>query len=94
MSLDFPVSGDALQKAWGWGVDVFIAKLNSFGALEYSTYMGKSGVNIGYAIAAAADGTMYVGGVATSKGVSPTSNALQTTFAGGGADGFIVVLAP
>jgi hypothetical protein len=94
LSSDFPVSGDALQKAWGWGVDVFIAKLNGSGALEYSTYMGKSGINIGYGIAAAGDGTMYVGGVAASKGITSTSNAVQGTFGGSTADGFIVVLAP
>jgi hypothetical protein len=94
LSSNFPVSGDALQKAWGWGVDVFIAKLNSSGALEYSTYMGKTGINIGYAIAAAQDGTMYVGGIATGKGVSTTANAAQNVFGGSTSDGFILVLAP
>jgi hypothetical protein len=94
LSLDFPVSGDALQKAWGWGADVFIAKLNGSGALEYSTYMGKTGTNIGYAIAAAQDGTIYVGGIAASKGISTTSNAAQNIFGGSTSDGFIVVLAP
>ena len=94
LSSNFPVSGDALQKAWGWGVDVFIAKLNSSGALEYSTYMGKTGINIGYAIAAAQDGTMYVGGIATGKGISTTSNAAQNIFGGSTSDGFILVLAP
>jgi len=93
LSSNFPVTGDALQKAWGWGVDVFIAKLNSFGALEYSTYMGKSGTNIGYAIAAAQDGTIYVGGVAASRGISTTYGA-QNVFGGSTSDGFILVLAP
>jgi hypothetical protein len=92
LSPDFPVTGDAMQRNWGWGIDVFVAKLSSAGALTYSTYVGKAGVNAGYSIAAK-DGSIYVGGVA-GRGMSPTSNAFQGAYGGGYSDGFVFVMAP
>ncbi len=94
MSGDFPVTGDAHQREWGWGVDIFVAKLDPSGVLTYSTYIGQTGLNAGYSIAAGKDGSIYVGGIAGPKGVSPTPNAFQGTYGGGYSDGFIVVLAP
>jgi hypothetical protein len=94
LSRDFPITGDALQRDWGWGVDIFVAKLNPAGALTYSTYIGQAGLNAGYSIAAGKDGSIYVGGVAGRQGISPTSNAFQGTYGGGYSDGFIVVMAP
>src|SRR5690606_17515109 len=94
LSHDFPVTGDAWQPQWGWGVDIFIAKVTPSGALQYSTYLGQTGVNSGYSIAAGPDGSIYVGGVAGSKGVTPTSNAFQQAYGGGISDGFVVAFAP
>ncbi len=94
LSKNFPVTGDAWQPGWGWGVDIFVSKLSPSGALLYSTYLGQTGINAGYSIAAGKDGSIYVGGVTGRKGVSPTSNAFQNAYGGGVSDGFVVVFAP
>jgi hypothetical protein len=94
LSADFPVTGDAWQPGWGWGVDVFVAKLDASGALAYSTYLGQTGINAGYGIAAAEGGSIYVGGITARKGVPATSNAFQGAYGGGVSDGFVVVFAP
>jgi hypothetical protein len=58
--------------------DVFIAKLSSEGdELLYSTYLGGSDWDEGYAIAIDADGSAYVTGVAVSSDF-PTVNPIQT----------------
>ncbi|MDR3678066.1 MAG: SBBP repeat-containing protein, partial [Acidobacteriota bacterium] len=65
MSGDFPVA-NAIQSTWGQGVDIFIAKvtpsISGRAGLTYSTYMGDSNINVGYALAVRADGTLYVAG--------------------------------
>ncbi len=94
LSSNFPVTGDATQKDWGSGVDIFVARLDASGALTYSTYLGQTGINAGYGIAAAADGSIYVGGIAGRKGVVPTSNAFQSAYGGGVSDGFVAVFTP
>jgi len=94
LSMDFPVTGDAWQRDWGWGVDIFVSKFGPDGALLYSTYLGHAGTHVGYSIAAGPDGSIYVGGAAGRKGISPTSNAFQTEYGGGYSDGFVVVFAP
>jgi hypothetical protein len=94
LSKNFPVTGDAWQSGWGWGVDIFVSKLSPSGALLYSTYVGQTGTNAGYAVAAKADGSIYVGGVAGRRGISPTSNAFKNTYGGGFSDGFVLVFAP
>jgi len=93
LSTDFPVTGDAWQREWGGGVDIFVSKLSPSGALLYSTYIGQTGSNSGYSIATR-DGSIYVGGVASRKGISPTSNAFQGEYGGGMSDGFVLVFAP
>lgn len=92
MSKDFPVTGDAWQPSYGGGVNSFITKLSP--ALVYSTYLGGSGVNIGYAITAGKDGTIYAAGITGFQGIPVTGNAYLSSFAGGTSDGYIVVLAP
>lgn len=94
LSMDFPVTGDAWQRDWGWGVDIFVSKFSPTGALLYSTYLGQGGIHTGYAIAAGPDGSIYVGGVSGRRGISPTSNAFQGEYGGGLSDGFVVAFAP
>ena len=95
LSSDFPVTGDAAQMEYGGGVDVFVTKLSPAtpgpGALQYSTYLGTTGVQVGMGLALAPDGGIYVGGYTT--GTTPTlAGAAQPVFTGGQYDGFVAVL--
>jgi len=97
VSTDFPVTPDALQSALGGGINVFIAKLKigetGPSTLQYSTFVGQTGVNVGYAIAVSADGkTIYVAGQTGARSVGVTDSAFQGTYAGGTSDGFLLVL--
>src|SRR5260370_448289 len=86
-STNFPTV-NALQPKFGGGLlDVFAAKINASGsALLYSTYLGGSGDDQGYGIAADSVGNAYVTGETQSINF-PTVNALQPS-SGGGTDAF------
>lgn len=74
-SQDFPTV-DALEPT---PHNAFVAKLNPTGsALVYSTYLGGSGFDHGYSIAADSSGDAYVTGATTSADF-PTANPLQAT---------------
>jgi hypothetical protein len=95
LSPDFPTTPDALQLAPAGGIEVFISKLSladAKPALTYSTYVGKSGTNVGYAIAVAPDGTICVGGQSSIRSIAATESAFQSESTGGVSDGFILVL--
>jgi hypothetical protein len=96
LSPDFPTTADALQQVASGGIYVFISKLNLVdpkpGVLAYSTYAGKSGTNVGYAIAVAPNGAICVAGQSSIRSVGATENAYQTDSAGGVSDGFVLVL--
>jgi uncharacterized protein (TIGR03437 family) len=82
LSPDFPVKG-AVQAAPAGSVDAFVTKLNATGsALVYSTYLGGSGTDLGYAIAVDAAGNAYVVG-RTSSTDFPLVSPIQATFANG-----------
>jgi hypothetical protein len=63
-STNFPGAGASpIQSTWRGSNDVFVTKLNAAGtALVYSTYLGGSGGEIGYAIAVDSAGNAYVTG--------------------------------
>jgi hypothetical protein len=95
LSTDFPTTPDALQLAPAGGIEVFISKLSladAKPALTYSTYVGKSGTNVGYAIAVAPDGAVCVGGQSSIRSIAATESAFQSESTGGVSDGFILVL--
>ena len=95
LSSDFPTTTDALQRAPAGGIEVFISRLSladASPALTYSTYVGKSGTNVGYAIAVAPDGTICVGGQSSIRSIAATDSAFQSESTGGVSDGFILVL--
>jgi hypothetical protein len=75
----------------GW-LDAFVAKVNSSGALLYSTYLGGSGVDVGNAIAVDSSGSAYVTGYTYSTDL-PVVAALQSTI-GGDCDAFLAKLSP
>jgi hypothetical protein len=63
LSTDYDVTPGAFQTTNGGGWDVFVTKLNATGtALVYSTYIGGSGDDRGYAIAVDGSGNAYVTG--------------------------------
>ena len=74
----------------GGGSDAFVAKFDSSGALVYSTYLGGSGADVAYAIAADVAGNAYVTGVTFSTNF-PTASPLQAA-AGGKEDAFVTKL--
>jgi hypothetical protein len=86
-SNDFPTVSP-LQAASGGSSDAFVAKLNPAGsALVYSTHLGGSDFDSGYAIAVDATTAAYVTG-STSSTDFPTVNPLQGRNGGNG-DAFV-----
>jgi hypothetical protein len=90
-SVDFPLS-NALQPELLGELDAFVAKVNSSGALLYSTYLGGSGVDVGNAIAVDSSGAAYVAGYTYSTDF-PVVGGFQTTL-GGDCDAFLAKLSP
>ena len=88
MSLDFPVSADAVQGTHGGGQnDAFVARFDAAGQLRYSTYLGGSGDDYGRAIALHLNGPVAVAGY-TSSTDFPTRDAFQP-IPSGSDEGFI-----
>ena len=81
---------NAEQPVYGRGGNAFVTKLRPTGALAYSTYLGGFS-DVGNAIAVDKSS-----GAASSQGAralsSPTLNAAQSTFGGGGSDILVVKL--
>ena len=94
-SANFPVTkGMAFQTTLGGGLDVFVTKLNALGtALVYSTYIGGSENDSGFAIAIDSTGSAYVTGSTNSSNFPTTTGAKQTSLSGG-TDAFITKLDP
>jgi hypothetical protein len=93
-SVDFPTA-NALQAQLasppGATPDAFVAKLNAAGsAFVYSTYLGGTSYDYGFAIAADTSGNAYTAGFTLSTDF-PTANAIQAENAGSG-DAFIAKL--
>jgi hypothetical protein len=91
-SSDFPLA-NAIQPQLEGSQDAFVAKVNSSGALLFSTYMGGSGVDFGNAIALDASGSVYVVGYTYSTDFPVTAGAIQTSNAGM-CDAFLFKLSP
>jgi beta-propeller repeat-containing protein/IPT/TIG domain-containing protein len=86
-SPNFPMVSP-LQQVFGGGYDGFIAKLSSTGtALDYSTYLGGSGIDSVFGVAADLTGA-YVMGVTDSVNF-PNASPMQPVFGGGTADVFV-----
>lgn len=94
-SSNFPTA-NALQPTYaggGYFGDAFVTKFNTTGsALVYSTYLGGSGYDLGYGIAADGTGSAYVTGYTDSTDF-PTANAFQPNF-GGTYDAFVTKITP
>jgi hypothetical protein len=92
LSPDYDVTPGAFQTTKGSGRDVFVTKLNATGtALVYSTYIGGSSDDEGYAIAVDGSGNAYATGYTWSTNYDVTPGAFQTTN-GGWRDVFVTKL--
>ncbi len=97
-SSDFPVTPGAYDTTFisngdPYNGDAFVAKFNASGSLlSYATYLGGSSSDIGIDIEVDAAGNTYVSGITRSSDFPATSGAYDTTFNGGGWDGFVVKL--
>lgn len=84
-SVDFPLKNSVRNNLLG-DQDVFVTKFNpTLSQIFYSSYLGGSGHERGYAIAVDRDGNAYVTGLTRSINFPVTSDALDTTC---GSDGF------
>ncbi|MBM3747347.1 MAG: hypothetical protein FJW34_16295, partial [Acidobacteria bacterium] len=88
-SSNFPTTAGAFDTTANGGTDVFVAKLNPTGtALVYSTFLGGSGLDAGWAVAVDSVGSAYVAGTTWSVGFPTTAGAFDTSH-NGGADVFV-----
>ena len=91
---NFPTTAGAYQVASPGVRDVFLAKIKADGTgLVYSTYLGGSGSDIGYAVAVDASDDVYVAGSTASTDFPVTAGAFQTAGAGL-RDGFVAKIKP
>jgi len=100
-STNFPTTSGVFQTTNGGSSDVFVAQLNDTGTgLVYSTYVGGSSSDVGYAIKVDAMGNAYVAGVTSSNNFDVTPGAYQVTYKGaantfgGFGDAFVTKLNP
>jgi uncharacterized protein (TIGR03437 family) len=91
-SSNFPVSLSAYQSKLAGGSDGFVTAFTASGGLLYSTYLGGSGDDIAYGIAADSSGAVFVTGETTSSDF-PTVSPAQAAFGGGKGDVFVAKLA-
>ncbi|NYB52644.1 MAG: SBBP repeat-containing protein, partial [Methanobacteriaceae archaeon] len=90
----FPVTPDAYQASNAGNVDAFITKINPTGTtLQYSTYLGGTNYDFGYAIAVDNNGNAYITGYTESNDFPVTPDAYQASYAGN-VDAFITKINP
>ena len=76
----FIITPGAFQSIFGGGTDAFIIKLNTSGtSLDYSTYVGGNGADIGYDIALDSSDNAYITGNTGSSNFPLSTNAFQSS---------------
>jgi len=93
-SPDYPTR-DPYQASFNAGTsDALISLISASGSsLEYSTYLGGAGTDLGGGISLDSLGRVYVSG-ATGSTDFPTRNPYQAGYGGGTRDGFVCLLTP
>ncbi len=87
-SPDFLVVNGFQSTVAGGFDDAFLVKLDPTGQIVYSTFLGGTGNEAGWAIAVDDNGTAYIVGNTNSSDF-PTLNAIQSTFGGDKSDVFV-----
>ncbi|HYM00319.1 MAG TPA: SBBP repeat-containing protein, partial [Blastocatellia bacterium] len=88
-SSDFPVTAPTQQAYGGGAFDAFVAVLNPTGSgAIYSSYLGGSGIDSGFAVASNPQGGLCVMGQTDSKDL-PVFNAFQPSYGGDPSDVFV-----
>jgi hypothetical protein len=94
-SSDFPTTPGAFDISHNGSDDAFVAKLNVAGSdLDYATFLGGSGDEVGHSIAVDGSGAAYVTGETYSSDFPTTPGAFDTSFNGGYSDAFVARLSP
>jgi hypothetical protein len=94
LSSDFPVTTNAAQYNYGGGGDAFVAVVNAtHGFVQYSSFLGGSDGEVGYAVAGDSAGMIYIAGYTLSADFPVTSNAPQPNW-GHGIDVFVTSINP
>lgn len=92
-SSDFPVTSGAIDQSLGGVQDVCVAKFNSdVSNLDWCTFLGGNGPDAGYSLKLNSANEVYVTGGTLGQGFPTTGSALNTSYQGGQADGFIARL--
>lgn len=87
----FPTSSPEQPTHGGGSYDAFVLKLSPTGStVLYATYLGGSGADIAYAVAADGAGNAYIAGLTNSPNF-PVASAFQSS-AGGSQDAFVTKL--
>ncbi|MCE7737712.1 MAG: hypothetical protein GPJ54_22665, partial [Candidatus Heimdallarchaeota archaeon] len=91
-STNFPTSIEAFDETHNGVSDVFVAKLNATGnGLDYSTFLGGSGSDLGYSITVDSAGNVYITGRTYSVNFPTTNGPYDETYNGGAGDVFVFV---
>lgn len=95
-STDFPVTAGVLQPQHNGGVqDACIIKMNhNLTNMIWSSCLGGSGDDAAYSMVLASDKSIYLCGGTNSFDFPITANAVQPSFAGGVADGYVAHISP
>jgi hypothetical protein len=89
-SEDFPTTPGAFDTTFNGGTDIWVSKLSPDGAnLLYSTFLGGSRYDDGYATALDAKGVVYITGATGSEDFPTTPGAFDTSLDGPGNDGIV-----
>jgi hypothetical protein len=91
-STTFPgVSGSSIQPAYGGGPsDAFVTKIDPGGAIVWSTFLGGSGIETGFAVAVDGAGSAYVTGKTSSTTFPGVSSSSLQPANGGFEDAFVI----
>jgi len=91
-SYDFPVTPGAYQTVYRGGSDAFLTKLDLLGAkIEYSTFVGGSGIDQAWKVLLDGQGRVALGGFSLSEDYPVSARAMQPLHAGSG-DATLTVL--
>ncbi len=81
-STNFPTTAGVVQSANAGGFDAFVTKFKATGSSRvYSTYLGGTGDDAGFAIAVDSGGNAYVAGLTNSTNFPTSAGAFQAAFA-------------